>query len=100
MGPASPLAPHGHRRANQISKSSIPERGGSAYFFPNHRLRVPHFCALFPLTYKIPLSYIQTGEEEILITHNNVLLNNKWICGSGVKSLILTMGERSEGGQA
>jgi hypothetical protein len=39
----------------------------SEYSFRNHRLSIPHFSALFPLTYKIPLSYIPTVEKENLI---------------------------------
>lgn len=37
------------------------------YSFRNHRLSILDFSFIFPLTYKIPLSYNPTIEKEILI---------------------------------
>jgi len=51
--------------------------GDPEYFLRDHRLSIPHFSAIFPLTYKIPLSYIPTIEKEILINYNSMLENNK-----------------------
>jgi hypothetical protein len=47
--------------------------GNPEYSFRNHRLSTPRFSAIFPLTYRIPLSYTPTVEKEILINCNNVL---------------------------
>jgi hypothetical protein len=46
--------------------------GDPEYSFRNHRLSIPHFSAIFPLTYKIPLSYTPIAEKEILINYNNM----------------------------
>ena len=41
--------------------------GDPEYSFRSHGLSIPHFSAIYPLTYKIPLSYTPTVKKRILI---------------------------------
>jgi hypothetical protein len=41
--------------------------GDPEYSFRSHGLSFPHLSAIYPLTYKIPLSYTPTAKKGILI---------------------------------